>query len=245
MWGIFLTNYLGVPLSPKPLFKTFWANISKKIQKKLNSWKYSLLSKGGKITLINFSLSSLLTYQLSIFKASSSIYKNIEQTWRNFFWKHPKENHKLHLIRWSIITSPKEKRGLGINRIKDTNSALLNKWIWRFIHEDRPLWKRIILAKYDCHIVGDFPSKGKFSSIKAPWHSIIKGVEWFRPQILWKIGNEESLSFWHNIWHQNSSLSLYYLRLYAISTKQKSLIKEMWNLDSLDWDLLLRRQLRS
>lgn len=47
------------------------------------------------------------------------------------------------------------------------------------------------------------------------------------------------------MWHQNSPFSTHYPRLYAITTKQKNLIKDMWNPDSLDWDLFPRRQLRS
>lgn len=115
------SNYLGVPLRGKPLSKRFWTNISDKIHKKMSSWKYSYLSKGGKITLINSSLVSLPIYQLFVFKALVSTYKAIEKTWRNFFWNHSEEDRKMHLIRWSVITSPKDKGGLGISRIKDTN----------------------------------------------------------------------------------------------------------------------------
>ena len=40
-------------------------------------------------------------------------------------------------------------------------------------------WQNI----YDQSYIGDIPTKGKFNSLKAPWRSIIKGVEWFIPQI--------------------------------------------------------------
>ncbi|KAL0555833.1 hypothetical protein IC582_004334 [Cucumis melo] len=125
----FPINYLGVPLGGKQTTKAFWKNIDEKISKKLASWKYSMLSKGGKITLIKSTLASLPTYQLSIFKAPVSTCKIIEKSWRNFFWKNPSETHKLHLVSWAKITSPKERGGLGISRLKDTNFALLTKWL--------------------------------------------------------------------------------------------------------------------
>ncbi|TYK29463.1 LINE-1 retrotransposable element ORF2 protein [Cucumis melo var. makuwa] len=93
----FPINFLGVPLGGKPITKAFWKNIDGKINKKLASWKYSMLSKGGKITLIKSTLASLPTYQLAVFKAPASIYKSIEKSWRNFFWKSQTEAHKLHL----------------------------------------------------------------------------------------------------------------------------------------------------
>lgn len=43
--------------------------------------------------------------------------------------------------------------------------------------EKDPLWKRMIVAKYDQASLGDFPAKIKFSSRKAPWHSIIEGID--------------------------------------------------------------------
>lgn len=98
-------------------------------------------------------------------------------------------------MRWSVITTSIEKGGLGIIRVVDTNFTLLCKWLWRFHYEKSPLWKRIILAKYEQSFVGEISMKGKHYSFKAPWLSIIKGVDWFLPQIRWRVNNGVSLSF--------------------------------------------------
>ncbi|KAL4033168.1 hypothetical protein IC575_006254 [Cucumis melo] len=75
-WGISCHSlpltYLGVPLGGNPKSSLFWRNIEDKIQKKLNNWKYAQISKGGRLTLIKSTLSSLPIYQLSIFQAPSS-----------------------------------------------------------------------------------------------------------------------------------------------------------------------------
>ena len=49
------------------------------------------------------------------------------------------------------------------------------------------MWKRIILAKYNQNFVGEILKTSKFSSLKAPWRSIIKGIDWFLPQTRWTI----------------------------------------------------------
>ena len=83
-WGIsiqFLSiYYLGVPLRGNPPSRNFWADVIDKMHKKINNWKYSSLSKGDKITLINSTLASISNYHSSIFKAPISVYKNIEKT---------------------------------------------------------------------------------------------------------------------------------------------------------------------
>ena len=118
---------MGVHLGGKPTSKIFWDNITEKINKNLSNWKYSYISKGGKLTLINTTLESLPTYQLSTFKAPIGVCKNIEKIWRNFSWKNPKEDNNYHLLKWTKVTAPKDKGGLGINKITDTNFALLSK----------------------------------------------------------------------------------------------------------------------
>ena len=138
-----------------------------------------------------------------------------------FLWRNSKEKNKIHLIRWKIITLHKDKGSLGINNVKDTNYAFFCKWLWRFLYETNPLWKRIILAKYDQSFIGDVPTNEKFSSLKAPWRSIIKCIDWFIPYIKWKIKNKGfTFSFWHGNWHEHSPISLQSPRLYALATKK-------------------------
>lgn len=93
-WGISIQfmpiNYLGVPLGGKLISNKLQGKIYDKIHKKVNNWKYSYLSKGGKVTLINSTLASLPTYQLSVFKAPIAVCKKHCKTVENFhvenFW---------------------------------------------------------------------------------------------------------------------------------------------------------------
>lgn len=113
-WGLskgqLPTTYLGMPLGGKPSSFIFWDNVFQKIKKKLSSWKYSQLSKGGRITLINSTLESLPTYQLLILKAPKGIAQKIEASWRNFLWKGTSSGHNINLIRWDQIVTPKGER---------------------------------------------------------------------------------------------------------------------------------------
>ncbi|KAA0065894.1 LINE-1 retrotransposable element ORF2 protein [Cucumis melo var. makuwa] len=216
----FPIDYLGVPLGGKPNSKGFWTNIVDKIQKKLNGWKYSQLSKGGKLTLIQASLSSLPTYQLSVFKAPNGVGKSIEKCWRDFLWKNKNDSKCTNLVRWSIVTTPKCKRGLGITNVKDTNIALLCKWLWRFQEEKDSLWVKLISVKYKGHHIGDIPTKRKYSNMKTPWRQIIKGIGWFENHWRWKINEGKNLSFWLSNWTASGPLSSRYPRLYAFDVQK-------------------------
>lgn len=71
--------YLGMPLVTSYKQKEVWDPILDRIRKRLVGWKAQHLSKGGRLTLIKASLSSIPTYYLSLFVVPSAICKEIER----------------------------------------------------------------------------------------------------------------------------------------------------------------------
>ena len=57
-----------------------------KINWKLVGWKKLYLSKGGKLTLLKNTLSSLPTYYLSLFTIPSHMTNKIKKIQRDFLW---------------------------------------------------------------------------------------------------------------------------------------------------------------
>ena len=76
-------KYLGMPLGT---FKTtlIWNPILEKMEKKLSKWKRLYLSKGGKLTLLKSTLSSLPIYFLSLFSIPKAVVARLESIQRNF-----------------------------------------------------------------------------------------------------------------------------------------------------------------
>lgn len=47
------------------------------------------------------------------------------------------------------IKKPVKYGGLGVrSSLVEMNQALQGKWLWRFMVEDKALWRRIIMAKF-------------------------------------------------------------------------------------------------
>ena len=106
------------------------------------------LSKGGKVTLIKSSLSSLPTYFFSLLPLPGKVAKHMEKLQTDFLWSGIGGEPKLHLVKWAKVYKPLQVRGLGIRRLGSFNSALLGKWLWRYGMETDALWRRVIEAKY-------------------------------------------------------------------------------------------------
>ena len=106
-----------------------------RFQKRLAGWKSKMLSKGGKLTLLQSTLWSLLIYYLSLFTIPTSVASLLEQIMRDFLWSKQEGNNGFHCVCWDEICHPKEDGGLGIRPIRSMNKVLKTKWLWRFASE--------------------------------------------------------------------------------------------------------------
>ena len=59
----------------------------RKVRKMLDWWKRSILSRGGRLSLVKSVLSSMSIYFLSLFKIPVSVAKEIESLMRDFYGK--------------------------------------------------------------------------------------------------------------------------------------------------------------
>ena len=94
-------KYLGLPLGASFKDKSIWNPILEKMERRLAGWKRLYLSKGGKVTLIKSTLSSLPTYFLSLFPIPAKVAKRIEKLQRDFLWSGIGDDRKIHLVNWS------------------------------------------------------------------------------------------------------------------------------------------------
>ena len=86
------------------------------------------LNKAGKVVLMNFVLSNLPIYQISILLAPKAIISKIDGLLRQFLWEGGKNGErKLHLVSWDKIKKPKLEGGLQIRDVATQNLALGGK----------------------------------------------------------------------------------------------------------------------
>ncbi|GFY90781.1 hypothetical protein Acr_07g0009780 [Actinidia rufa] len=76
------TKYLDLPLGSPFKSKVVWGTVVNRLERRLASWKRQYLFKGGKLTLIKSSLSSMSTYFLSLLTIPKSITSRLEKLMR-------------------------------------------------------------------------------------------------------------------------------------------------------------------
>ena len=77
--GSLPTTYLGLPLGAPHKSVGAWDSIEKRFRKRLTSWKRQYISKSGRLTLIQSTLSSLPIYFLSLFRIPRLVCARLEK----------------------------------------------------------------------------------------------------------------------------------------------------------------------
>uniref|UniRef100_A0A2N9ESY8 PARP catalytic domain-containing protein n=1 Tax=Fagus sylvatica TaxID=28930 RepID=A0A2N9ESY8_FAGSY len=233
-------SYLGMPLGASYKAVAVWNPILEKLERRLSGWQKLYLSKGGRLTLLKSTLSSLPTYFLSLFTIPISVVRRtkkhrrrIEKLQREFLWGGMGDEVKHHLVGWDKVCAPKEVGGLGVRSLFLTNKALLGKWLWRFGVEGHHLWRRVLVAKFGSDLGG-----WRTKPIRGPhgcglWKGIMSGWEDYFQHVEFVVGQGTRVSFWKDKWCGDTSLMVLFPTLFTCFSNREATIAEVFSgLDS-------------
>ena len=91
--------------------------------------------KGGRLTLLCSTLSSLPIYYMSLLWLPGRVKMRLEGIQRDFLWGRDSLDKKPHMVKWATVCSDKRERGLGVRCFYKLNRDLLSKWLWCFANE--------------------------------------------------------------------------------------------------------------
>jgi hypothetical protein len=138
-----------------------------------------------------------------------------------------------------------------VKDIRVMNLSLLAKWRWRLLEGENSLWKEVLEDKYGPCVgrvlEGDNSSWPRFASTW--WKDLVKlgdfgEVGWFNAEVVRKVGNGMSTSFWNDKWQGDRCFRLKYPRLYMISSQREAMVGEVGVVteDGREWNLSSRRR---
>ncbi|XP_026398577.1 uncharacterized protein LOC113294395 [Papaver somniferum] len=108
---------------------------------------------------------------------------------------------KFKTLSWKKVCSPYSEGGLGLQRLKILNKALLMKILWRIINSEAE-WALFIKAKFQDK-KQQWKCNWKLSSIcpglKGAWNHLKENIKWC-------LGNGQKMSFWYDSWLGNTPI---------------------------------------
>ena len=142
-------------------------------------------------------------------------------------------------MKWETMLLSKKDGGLGIRNLRLQNESLRLKWLWRYINEDKALWKEVIVSKYGeaspwcTEMVTDTYGVGVWRTIRNYgnlWKTILAS----------RLAMEQR-QFWRDRWFDQTHLKEAFSYLFLICVNPEVTIQECWSTQG--WDISFRRRL--
>ncbi|KAJ9691054.1 hypothetical protein PVL29_013294 [Vitis rotundifolia] len=223
------SSYLGLPLGAPFNSLAVWDGVEERFRRKLAMWKRQYISKGGRLTLIRSTLSSMPIYFMSLFHLPRKVRLRLEKIQRDFLWGGGNLIQKPHLLRWNVVCLEKSKGGLGVRNLALMNSALLCKWNWRYANEREALWRRAISLKYGEEEGGWRTRDVNGRNGVGLWKAIRKKWWLLDGRFAYQVGNGQRVRFWKDKWCEDGPLCESFASLFSISLSKDAWVSEVWN----------------
>jgi len=213
-------KYLGLEVGGNPRKVQFLEPVVNKVSARLSTWKGRCLSMAGRICLIKSVFTSIPLFYLSFFKASVLICERIMNIQRRFLWAWGRNNRSIPWVSWGNICKPLEEGGLGIKDVRKFNYALMAKWKWRLMSDEKGKWKDILESKY----IATFGNNHVRPCYHSWWWRDLEkicregnGEGWFQQAVTWNVRSGDLVRLWEDPWVNNKSLKELYPRLFSLS----------------------------
>jgi hypothetical protein len=222
--------YLGLSLSNKAITKGYYQKLIDSIQNRLPGCYASKLSMAGRIVILNSVISAITMYHMTVFMLPEWVIKAIDRIRRQFLWHGHKEyqvgKRAMCLVNWKVVTMKKEDGGLGIRDIKAMNFALIAKWMWMWLTQEK-WWKEATMKVNEAYRPWEDYCASRF------WQNIAKVKTVFNCSISFQLGNGKKILFWNDNWKDDIMLNKYPM-VYRNATNQRCTVKEFCEIEAVN-----------
>jgi hypothetical protein len=163
-------TYLGLPMgSTKPRVEHY-APLMNRAERQLTSIS-SMLTQAGRLQLVNYVLSSLITYSMCSVQEPVTVHDYVDRARRHCMWaKSDITGKSKPMVAWRKCTRPKRKGGLVVINLINQNMALLKHLDKIYNKKDIP-WVKLIWNTYYSEGIVPHAAKDKGSFW---WRDILK-----------------------------------------------------------------------
>lgn len=223
-------KYLGIIVTQQGRENEYTQGLLlERMRAKLAGWRVGLLSAAGRLALIKAVLVSIPIYYMSVGELAQSTIGELNKLVRLFFWGQTGEERHMSLIAWDKICQTYDKGGLGIRNLKLFNQSLLLKAVWQVASNSDKIWVQVVRAKY-------FSRRGFWGvsgtrDVSRLWRSIQKLKPFFREQILWHVGDGQTIPCINQPWFPN-----WHIQVITTNVQRDAKVADLYNTDTHEWN---------
>jgi hypothetical protein len=150
-------------------------------------------------------LSSMPTYQLSIFPLTAWSHKRIDKICRFFLWKGKTESNGGNcLVAWPLVSKPKDLDDLGVINLDKFGHALCLRWLWKECTREHHPWK----------------------GLEVPCNQVDRLL--FSASTTVTIGDGNTAMFWHDSWLDGMAPRNIAPHLFELISRKNKSVARCW-----------------
>jgi hypothetical protein len=193
----FNERYLGLPTAVGRITSGSFDHIRERIRSKVQGIE-KMLSCAGREVFLKTVIQALSTFSMSCFKLTKKVCKSLVSCIAKYWWSSSLDRRSLHWVSWEILTSPKEKGGMGFRELELFNLAMLGKQGWKLMTSPDSLCARVLKGRY--YPNSDFLQATVPNWSSATWRAIVVGREALQLGLIKRIGDGSTVSVWTDKW---------------------------------------------
>ncbi len=189
--------------------------------------------------MVNSVLSNIPLYFLSIYRAPKWVVRRIEALRWAFFWKGGTSVRGGQcLVQWKSVCRSKKDGGLGVLDLASMNAALLAKWWWKLLAEQKNLWRPIILGHYYSRRK-PLKEGASFRPVSFWWRNVLTTREVFKCGVYYSIGDGLKADWWNDIWCGHAPLRTAYPLIFDKVRTKTCRVRDCWGSRGWKWRKIL------
>ena len=177
--------------------------------------------------LLKAVLSAILTYYMSVFRIPAGVCKRMEAIMRRFFWQGVETDRTRGraIVKWSAVSRPTAKGGLGVRNLRHTNTALLMKWVCKLMQTPSNMATRVLMDSYG--IVLDWGQRSKQRRGESAFYKGLRPV-FSQAQRMFqaKLGDAATFRSWIDDWSGSGPLQDAFPWLYGLSAAPEVTVQQ-------------------
>lgn len=147
------------------------------------------LSRSALLILVQSTLLALPICAMQMVRIPLTTVHALDRICRNFFRGSTREKRVVHTLAWHKLCRPKEPGGLGILKLRHTNTTLIANLIWKMVSRATKYGGRKSIVK-----------GSQVHNYSYIWRSILSSTNWFQRGLQWEVKDGTSAQFWLDPW---------------------------------------------
>lgn len=135
-----------MPLTIRALKRADFMPLIEKIEKRLQGWQTKLISRGGRLQLVQSVMSTILIYHMLCFILLMWVIHRIDKARRAFLWgKSGSQQRGISLCNWELVCTDKCWGGLRLPDLRLRNISLALRWWWKSYTDQTSMWTSLVV----------------------------------------------------------------------------------------------------